>query len=610
MRRVALLLVIAACAVNVAVVRAQVTKYIEFRPSVGDPVVGGTSKTYGIEVDATMDIVWKRDDLLGELATIQGVAPAGDPLLNRIETLKVAVEELIDAHGLLLESNQVGARLVAAQTDAQRERISREFQASRQKFAQKALDAIRRIGAQNDPAFIAEMNQAILQLDAYSAMAEITEKYLRELGDELARRVQSTLKVQVKMEAKLYGSTGPGVPVHLEGYDRITTGPPVPFPRFQLAPDRRTRSELEAAQGLARIANDFLDGTFEEEARKSLAELKQSLQQLVDVLQTDVLETSLQQLVQQLKINFDATLKPDIDKTISSATSVRNTLLSISDFARQLDPNQAGGQILQFANLISSNIATIVRTLPQVSHNVEVLFNEIESLLDKQSNIVEGETLNAIRQAKDSFVEEQAFFENLVEQFKNIAESLVPTGVVSESVDLIPREVGPDVSLDTRLDLQPYERHPGDILEITARVEKDMGTSAPGDVLLSGTRRFRLEVWGLYVEPRGALLFVDPRGAAVGDQNWKATTGLAFHARYGIRNKDFLNRFLPGIGVSFTFMDFDDDESLELGIGASASILLDLIWVGYGRNLQAESDYFYVGINPLTVVNLIRSGGL
>ena len=71
---------------------------------------------------------------------------------------------------------------------------------------------------------------------------------------------------------------------------------------------------------------------------------------------------------------------------------------------------------------------------------------------------------------------------------------------------------------------------------------------------------------------------------------------------YGMRGNRFWNDvFDPGIGVALTLLDHTDEDDFEVGLAATLSVFRSLIWVGYGRNLQAESEFFHVGINPLVI---------
>jgi hypothetical protein len=52
-------------------------------------------------------------------------------------------------------------------------------------------------------------------------------------------------------------------------------------------------------------------------------------------------------------------------------------------------------------------------------------------------------------------------------------------------------------------------------------------------------------------------------------------------------------------------LDFSDKNDLEIGFAAGVSLFRNLIWTGYGRNLQARANYFYVGTNPLLLGKMI-----
>ena len=92
-------------------------------------------------------------------------------------------------------------------------------------------------------------NQAVL--DDYQALAnsigEFLEPELEELSDQLAASVGEGRTIRVYMSAWM-SSSGATRRLHLDGYDDLETGEPIPFPRFQVAMAERTKRELESAQ--------------------------------------------------------------------------------------------------------------------------------------------------------------------------------------------------------------------------------------------------------------------------------------------------------------------------------------------------------------------------
>jgi hypothetical protein len=175
----------------------------------------------------------------------------------------------------------------------------------------------------------------------------------------------------------------------------------------------------------------------------------------------------------------------------------------------------------------------------------------------------------------------------------------------------IGRRVGPTQSLDTSLDLLTSgERHPGELAVIEARVVVRSAAGGNDVVLARGRQTFRLRVLGFYLEPRGALLFVDPQDDALAAQSFESAVSLSYVAHVGIKGFGFWNDVLnPGLGVTLSLLDFEDGRDLELGIGGSVTILRDFFFVGYGRDLQAEVNVFYIGVNPLALGDLLSLRG-
>lgn len=120
----------------------------------------------------------------------------------------------------------------------------------------------------------------------------------------------------------------------------------------------------------------------------------------------------------------------------------------------------------------------------------------------------------------------------------------------------------------------------------------------------------RLRVSGFYLETRGVLMFADPRRSGFAASSFKPTLGISYMAHYGGMDKDFWNDLLnPGVGLAFALLDYDPNRDFELGLAATGSLFGDFIHVGYGRNLQAGVDFFYIGFNPLVLGDLWNPSG-
>lgn len=267
------------------------------------------------------------------------------------------------------------------------------------------------------------------------------------------------------------------------------------------------------------------------------------------------------------------------------------------------------GRLLGDAQRQIDAILTNLLLLPQ---NLQNLAAGLEATLAAFPDLVADETIHTLRQTAAA-LEARPEMRQAMKRIEEVRAVLGITGRIAAQAGqtgAIGRAVAPENSLDTSLALLTAgERHPGDLLVISARVVAQNGTGEEV-VLASAHQRFRLRVTGFYVEPRGALFFVDPQDGEFGNQNFEPAVALGFVGHLGLRNCNFWNDFLnPGLGLSFTLLDFEEGRDFELGISGTATMLKDLLWVGYGRNLQAEVNFFSIGINPLAIGDFLSGKG-
>lgn len=307
-----------------------------------------------------------------------------------------------------------------------------------------------------------------------------------------------------------------------------------------------------------------------------------------------------------VRASGDATLLP-LQVDLRDVRSWVASLGSVPDLSGQTDAER----LISLGNDLGRKVSELGRVRVELPSRLEALATALDSLTARRAGIVRTDLIATLRTAAADFRSADGVVGKLVGQFQQLADALsLTTGVSQAATEAAthPREVGPGQSLDTQFDLMTMEgRHPGDWIFVTTKVVKQDPLTGETVVIAGRRQTLRLEAYGLYMESRGALLFADPRGKPHGNQSFEASPGLGFHWRVGLKNRPFLNRVLaPGVGVSFTLLDFVDDKDLEVGVAASATFLADLLWVGYGRNLQARMDYFYLGINPMVVVGLGR----
>lgn len=582
-----------------------VMKNITFSGSSSGDLAAKPGESLELEIDESVAVTWDMPTFLAELAREQGVVADGEPLLDRIEALRIVARAFLETQERLLAVKDVDIRLDAAKAEGDSARVARlrqEWNDVANRYAGKGLEAIDAVAAL-DRELYDEVGMAMLEGEDYQPVVDVLNRRLNELGDELARRIDEGLDIDVTMRAHLISSAGARTPVHLDGHDDAVVGEPTPFPRAQVAVDERTRAELAAADGLADIARDVMDGTFVAEMNRALDQLQKSLRALKDKLRVDVLDRQLEALVEDLERASDEDLGP----LIREAREVRSLLNSLTE-TPELESTTNADRLIEVYHLVLSAEDRLERLVESLPPAVTNLLDHVRALSAARSGLVREQVLVALREAKDGFIANQEYIKTLHASLKEIARALGLSNDLILEVEALPRRLGTGVSLDTRFDLQtiPAERHPGDRLIVRVEVRSEEG-DAGAKSLAKGEQSFHLEAYGLYRELRGALLFVDPRGAIQRDLSFVPAPSLAVQWRLGLKRQAWWNRGLaPGLGIGLSMLDFEDASDFELGLAANLSILGDLLWLGYGRNLQAEADFAYVGINPLTLTGLAR----
>ncbi len=588
-----------------------IMQYITFRGSSSGDLDAQPGKTLELHIDESIDVVWDLEAFLVELADTQGIVEHGDPLLTRIEALRTSVTAFLATQESQIALKEVAIRLEEAKAigDTDREaELRQELHAVANRYSDRGLRSFDTL-EQLDAELYAELEQALESAtleDDYLPLAKVLRQKLRDLGDELARRIDSGLDVKIYMRAYHVAHIGSRTPVHLDGYDSAAVGDPMPFPRNQTAVDERTMAELEAADGITDVVKDLLDGTFRSEMRTSLGQLRTSLRNLGNKVHTNVLDAQLQALIEDLENANDESLRP----LIRTARNVRASLKSLSDIP-ELEATADAEKLAEIFHLVLAAKNRLWSALNELPNALVNLCNELFTLAQTRAQLIREQTLATLEEAKEDFLAQQQYLTSLYATLQEIAGTLGLSQDVVAEVEQLPRRIGAGVSLDTHLELQtiPKERHPGDRLVVRVEVAVDDHADI-SRILARGQQTFCMEFYGVYREIRGALLFVDPRSPISRDLSFEPVPALAVQWRLGLKNKPWWNRGLsPGFGISLSILDFEDESGFELGVAANLSILAELIWVGYGRNLQAEADFFYVGVNPVALTGLMRRRG-
>ena len=571
------------------------------------------ARAHDVEIDQSLIVDW--DELRFFAATSSRSRPPElvDRVEGRIAFLSDAIAGFVQAQAALVEVRTRTVALNAARRlDGPNVRVlSDSLIAARGRFSAVARQSIAQItSADTNPAFAdarpdaarlrAAVNEALLDPSGdYTPVGRVLESSLGELAETLGERAATGDSVLVYMTAWLY-SGGERRQLHLAGYDDFSVSDPLPFPRVRFSVDERTRRELESAEAMARRLQN-LDG------------LKTQVQAAVNAFRSavDTLGKSLKGLDGELELLAGElqrlTLGPELPQSVAWA---RQSLEAVLRFT---PPQDTGGSDAAILIAFAGKFDAAVTSLETAASALTGRFSTLETDLRAQAPALiqtrAAAVANQLRAIAGSLVDSpeiKAVFAELRAigtQLGVTQRVLAGVGVVGE----MGRQSSPDTSLDTSLDLLTAgERHPGDYVVLTVRVQQvePRGTRR---TLAEQRQSFRLRVLGFYLEPRGALLFADPRKAELSNQSFEPVVALSYVGHVGFRNFGFWNDVInPGLGVTFTLLDFDDDTDLEFGVGGTVTILRDLLLVGFGRNIPVKANFFYVGVNPLAFGDLLR----
>jgi hypothetical protein len=580
---------------------AAVLDHVTFKA--GDTTLDHTGRgPVELEIDSQLGIDVDEPGLLQEVAAASGVDPG---MTGRIEELKTLVEQFLVVQQRLIEMKNAALRLavarMAAAPRARIESLEKERDAASNALAQAGsplLDTVELMRTENP-----ELHEALsvaVQKD-YAAMADVLRNEVQKLEADLSRRVIEGPKIQVLMTATLVDSEGRETALHLDGYDSIATGTATPFPRFRLTLDERARRELAAAAALAPLVAAIEDPA--SGFQKALDDLEATIKDLPEQLKLADQATALDTLATSLRDTGEEDLEPLADQV--EAIKADLTVLSSVNLSQTTD-------ILALADTVRRVVENVQKLRDDVPDQLEKLRTDLDTALGTNFPEIAEQGETALKGLLDSILENRPALKTFVDNLSAIASNLHATGGLTNAAEAASRkarELGADTSLDTKLDLQTIgtERHPGDRVDVAVQVERTDPEAGASTALLTGSQGFRLEKYGLWADTRGALLLVDPRSDIPRDVSYQPVPGIGYHWHYGLKNHPAVNHDLSfGLGASLALLDFEDDSDFELGIAASATFLRDLFWVGFGRNLQAKADYFFVGINPLILAEMFR----
>ncbi len=587
-----------------------VLDHISFVLANGKPI-DSRNRTTEIEMDTTFKINWKREAFLASLAKEKSPGIATGPLTDRVELLETAVGQILTAQErqIAMAGMAVGKAVALKMNDTRRlMSLDTQLNSVRGEHGAagvKILAAIKTLEFK-DPVIYNEFKPAIEKAIGegdYKPLGDAIGSNLTKTANELGRQSGQTSQVQVFMEAHLVGHDGRSTRIHLDRYDSLKAGSPIPFARFQTVADPRTQRDLQLAQGVANLSNQFMTGSFQSQVRDTLHDMGDGLHELVAGMNFDGITQNLTTLLDNLS-KAPADGKPlhaeakGLIETINMLTNVPT--LQAADNA---------GKLLEIGTLLDTSSRRMLRDVTDLPSRFRSLAANMIAYNATHPGVVNTASAQNFTDFAGVFANNITYFSQISSQFREVAKAIdIGAGVALQARDLVPRAAEGDQDLDTTLDMRSVgPRYPGDRVIVDISVVSDDPQTKERKVLMQGRKEFKLEAYGLYMETRGALLMVQPQGTIDRNVSYQPTLGLGYHWKYGMKNNDFWNHGLsPGLGFSIALLDFSDKQPVEIGLALSATFFRDMFWVGFGRNFQANANYFYIGLNLSEVGGLLR----
>jgi cell division FtsZ-interacting protein ZapD len=559
---------------------------------------GFTDREQEVERFKVINIDVDRDKLAAAAARRLNVA-GGEELTNRILFLREAVQAFAQAQ-------QTTLPLLRRETDALTAAIAggndQEIRSARSAVQQTAaamaaallpaFDTLEDNRAQF-PELYDKLATAVLADDGYGRMAQVLQQELDTVTAELQKRLQN--QVQLALAATLAPPDDAQRSLALRPYNEVeqlaADAVPSPFPVI----DDRTRRELQAAQQFRDVLADL--GKVNEELRKSLDQLQQQLNQLRSELQVDVLQKNLDQLEQTARQQAGA------EPIVQQIRTTRAFVANLTGSSLQLTGSTDADRLLFLATSLSQQADALANAVRDLPNALEQLAKSLENDVQLAAKQTVKDAVTTLRSNAKMFLDKQEFFNGLVKNVLALASQFRRAATVvrsSESLAAAARSIQ-EADLNTQIQLARIagDVHVGDRVIVDAALYQVDPATGKRTTLDEQTQKFVIQRYGLFADNiRGGLLFVEPRSKIPRDVHYQPVPALGYYWRTGIRGRARLNAALPSLGFTVGLLDFEDANELELGVAAGVS-LFDLVWTGYGRNLQARANYFYVGVNPL-----------
>lgn len=422
---------------------------------------------------------------------------------------------------------------------------------------------------------------------------------------------------RLRMWAAIEGSTGG--PVHVEHYDTLAEGAIQYRDRWGLRLSDKERERLDRAMDATRRFADAV-----ERARRGEIGWREALREAVAALTPRLTEIvaeidALLKSAASWKDRFDALLvevarvAPEAAKAAVDELKKQDGLLAaLTEIHAAIRKLRDDSKTQPLAALLTS-VGAITKQLEKLGETP--LDQVLKEKLDAVAKAV-GDAWQAskARELADSFVADLKRMQGIVESAVEIVQSLKPAPDPLPPAESL--AIPLDDAKDTFIDLRRTGAIPGDVLTLKWELHE-------GDRLVdTGRASFETQYFGHHASLEPSVILATPSRFESGDSDdFHFAPALSWMHRYTPEPDDagliraVLGFLDPAIGPHATFLNFDTDKEVEIGLGGTFSLWGDVLQVGMGYNLMAESAseggvYFFVGSSLIGLLQALGLEGL
>ncbi|HWO25687.1 MAG TPA: hypothetical protein VNO30_43410 [Kofleriaceae bacterium] len=414
-----------------------------------------------------------------------------------------------------------------------------------------------------------------------------------------------------------------GTPIHLANYDTYPDGTCGLVDKLmpQTTP-KELATQLDEARQLAKNLKD-LAGARQAALRVAAAALQEQIEALLRAMDGDAnaVEAALAAIRDDvLQLAEARTVKTSVQAVAQTVRRLRTACAPLIDAARSgaidrvtaAEPTSCarimlddGPRLITEIRAAAAALSAVVRLTEQPPARpparLGALLQPLRELVPKLK------TIGQLKEWADRA--EQGWKQLLGVLDLGSQMAAAPVWLAEQQTDLALEAI-----TDTAIDLRCTARKEDDLLHFRPSL-----TKADGSAALAGTTTdFRVVRMGLYIDVSAGVAFVNKRDDAWGPFSTAPGVVAAVHYRFrpdsgGAR---FMNALRPGVGIHFFNPDLDEtkvdatgatvetDSAVEIGVGGSLLLFGDLLQVGLGYDLQADTSYWYVGFGLDRLANL------